>query len=145
MDCSMPRFPVHHYFLSLPKPMSIESVMPSNHLILCHPLLLMPSIFPSIFSNELALCLRWLKNWSFSFSVSFQWTFRVDSLEDWLVWSPCYPRYSQESSAAPQFRSVDSLVLSLFYSQTLTSIGDYCKSHSYDHMDLCRQSDISAF
>ena len=57
---------------SLLKLMSIESVVPSNHLILCHPLLLLPSIFPSImvFSNELALCIRWLKDWSFSFSIS---------------------------------------------------------------------------
>ena len=57
---------------SLPKPMSIESVMPSNHLILCCPLLLLPSIFPSIrvFSNESALCIRWLKYWSFSFNIS---------------------------------------------------------------------------
>ena len=57
---------------SPPKPMSIESVMPSNHLILCHPLLLLPSIFPSIrvFSNESALRIRWLKYWSFSFNIS---------------------------------------------------------------------------
>ena len=57
---------------SSPKPVSIESVMPSNHLILCHPLLLLPSIFPSIrvFSNESALCIRWPKYWSFSFSIS---------------------------------------------------------------------------
>ena len=57
---------------SLPKLMSIESVMPSNHLILCHPLVLLPSIFPSIrvFSNELALCIRWPKFWSFSFNIS---------------------------------------------------------------------------
>ena len=57
---------------SLPKPMSIESVMPSNHLILCHPLLLLPSIFPKVrgFSNESALCIRWPKYWSFSFSIS---------------------------------------------------------------------------
>ena len=57
---------------SLPKLMPIESVMPSNHLILCRPLLLLPSIFPSIrvFSNELALCIRWLEYWSFSFSIS---------------------------------------------------------------------------
>ena len=56
---------------SLPKPMSIESVMPSNHLILCRPLLLLPSIFPSIrvFSNESALCMRWPKYWSFSFNI----------------------------------------------------------------------------
>ena len=57
---------------SLPKLMSIESVMPSNHLSLCHPLLLLPSIFPSIrvFSNESALCIRWPKYWSFSFNIS---------------------------------------------------------------------------
>ena len=57
---------------SLPKLMSIESVMPSNHLILCHPLLLLPSIFPSIrvFSSESALCIRWPKDWSFSFNMS---------------------------------------------------------------------------
>ena len=57
---------------NLPKLMSIESVMPSNHLILCHPLLLPPSIFPSIwvFSNKSALCIRWPKYWSFSFSIS---------------------------------------------------------------------------
>ena len=57
---------------SPPKPMSIESVMPSNHLILCHPLLLLPSIFPSIriFSNESALCIRWPKYWSFNFNIS---------------------------------------------------------------------------
>ena len=57
---------------SPPKPTSIRSVMPSSHLILCHPLYLMPSIFPSIrvFSNESALCIRWLKDWSFSFNIS---------------------------------------------------------------------------
>ena len=72
MDCSVPTFPVHHQLLSMLKLMSIESVMPSNHLILCRPLLLLPSIFPSIrvFSNESALPIRWPKCWSFSFSIS---------------------------------------------------------------------------
>ena len=71
-DCSTPGFPVFHHSRSLLKLMSIESVMPSNHLILCHPLLLLPSVFPSIrvFSNELALHVRWQKYWSFSFSTS---------------------------------------------------------------------------
>ena len=71
-DCSTPSFPAFHYLPEFLKFMSIESVMPSNHLILCHPLLLLPSIFPSIrvFSNELALCIRWPKYWSFSFSIS---------------------------------------------------------------------------
>ena len=71
MDCSTPGFPLLHH-LSLLKLMSVELVMPSNHLILCHPLLLLPSIFPSIrvFPNKLALCIRWPKYWSFSFSIS---------------------------------------------------------------------------
>ena len=70
MDCSMPSLSVHHQLLTLPKLMSVESVMPSNHLILCCPLLL-PSVFPSIrvFSHELALRIRWPKYWSFSFSI----------------------------------------------------------------------------
>ena len=73
MDFSTPGLPVHH---QLPEPfvklMSISWVMPSNHLILCHPLLLLPSIFPSIrvFSNELVLRIRWPKYWGFSFSIS---------------------------------------------------------------------------
>ena len=74
MDCSMTGFPVHHQLLELAqvKLMSIELVMPSNHLILCRPLLLLPSIFPSIrvFSNELTLHMRWPKYWSFSFSIN---------------------------------------------------------------------------
>ena len=68
---------------SLPKLMCIESVMPSSHLILCHPLLLLPSIFPNIrvFSNESALCIRWPKYWSFQLQhQSFQWIFRTDFL-----------------------------------------------------------------
>ena len=70
-DCSMPGFPILHYLQSLLRLMSIESVMPSNHLILCRPPLLLPSIFPStrVFSNESALHIRWPKYWSFSFSI----------------------------------------------------------------------------
>ena len=72
MDCGMPGLPVHHQLRSLPKLMSIELVMLSNHLILCRPLLLLPSICPSIrvFSNESVLHIRWPKYWSFSFSIS---------------------------------------------------------------------------
>ena len=68
----MPGLPVHHQLLEFTQLMSTESVMPSNHLILCHPLLFPPSIFPSIrvFSNESVLCIRWPKYWSFSFSIS---------------------------------------------------------------------------
>ena len=72
MDCSKPGFPVHHHSQSLLKLMSIKSVMPSNHLTLCCPLPLLPSIFPSIrvFFNESVLHVRWPKYWSFSFSIS---------------------------------------------------------------------------
>ena len=72
MDCSMPGFPVHHQFPEFPQTHVIELVMPSNHLILCRPLLLWPSIIPSIrvISNESVLCIRWPKYWSFSYSIS---------------------------------------------------------------------------
>ena len=71
-DCSTPGFPVLHHLLEFAKTHVIESLMPCNHLILCHPLLLLPSIFPRfrVFYNELALHIRWPKDWSFSFSIS---------------------------------------------------------------------------
>ena len=123
---------------SMLKLMSIESVMPSNHLILCRPLLLLPSIFPGIraFSNELALCIRWPKYWSFSFTISpSNGYLRMISFR--LIWSPCCLRDSQESSPTPQFKSICSLVLSLLYHPTLTSIQEYWKNHSFDFIDLC--------
>ena len=97
--------------------------MPSNHLILCPPLLLPPSIFPSIgvFSNESVLHIRWPNYWSFSFSISPS----NDFLPDGLVGSPCSPRDSQESSPTPQFKSIISSAHSFLYSPTLTSIHDY--------------------
>ena len=72
MDCSTPGLPVHHQLPEFTQIMSIASVMPSNHLILCHPLLLLPSVFPNIrvFSNESVLHIRWPKYWSYSFSIS---------------------------------------------------------------------------
>ena len=87
MDCSTPGFPVLTTSQSLLKLMSTEPVMPSNHLILCRPLLLLPSIFPSIriFSNELALCIRWPKYWSFSFiSPSNEYSGLISFRMDWL-------------------------------------------------------------
>ena len=85
----MPGFPVHRQLPGLLKLMSIKSVMPSNHLILCQPLLLLPSIFPSIrvFSNESVLRIRWPKYWSFSFSINTSneysglTSFRIDWLD----------------------------------------------------------------
>ena len=116
---------------SLLKLMSIELVMPSNHLILCHPLLLPPSIFPSIrvFSNESVLHMRWPKYWEFQLQHQFfQWIFRTDFLSDGLVGAPCSPWESQESSPTPQFKSINSSLLSFLYSSTLT----HWKNHSFD-------------
>ena len=76
---------------------------------------------------------------------SFQWIFRADFLYDCQVCAPCCPRDSQESSPAPQFESISSLMLSLLCGLALTSIHDYWKNHSFDCTDRCHQSDVSAF
>ena len=120
---------------SLLKLMPIESVMPSSHLILCHPLLLLPSIFLSIrvFSNESALRISWPKYWSSSFNISPSNEHPgLISFRDGLVGSPCSPRDSQESSPTPQFKSINSSALSFLYSPTLTSIHDHWRNHSLD-------------
>ena len=118
---------------SLLKFMSIESEMPSNHLILCHPLLLPPSVFPSIrvFLNESALRIRWPKYWSFSFRInpSIEYSGLIYFRMDWLDLLAIQD--SQESSPTPQFKSINSSALSFLYSPTLTSIHDYCKNHSF--------------
>ena len=119
---------------SLLKLMSIQSVMPSNQLILRRPLLLLPSIFPSmkVFSNESALCIRWPKYWSFSFSISpsNEYSGLISFRMDWL--DLLEVQGSQESSATPLFKSINSSVLSFLHSPTLTSIHDYWKNHSFD-------------
>ena len=112
--------------------MSIESVMPSSHLILCRPLLLLPPIPPSIrvFSNESTLRMRWPKYWSFSFSIIPSkeipglMSFRMDWLDLLAV------QGTQESSPTPQFKSINSSALSLLHSPTLTSIHDHWENHS---------------
>ena len=105
MDCSTPDFPVlTNISQSFLKLMSIELVMPSNHLILCHPLLLLPSIFPRIgvFSNELTLHIRLSKYWSFSFSSSpsNEYSELISFRIDWFALLS-KERYSQEPSPAP--------------------------------------------
>ena len=81
-----------------------------------------------------------------SASVSaFQRIFRVDFLQDWLVWSPCRPWDSQECSPVMQFKTINSLTFSLINGLTLTSVRDYWENHSFDYMELCWQSDVSAF
>ena len=118
---------------SLLKLMSIESVMPSNHLILCCPLLLPPSIFPRIrvFSNESVLHIRWPKYWTFSFSISLsdEYSGLISFRMDWL---DLLAVQENPESSTPQFKSVNSSVLSFLYSPTLTSIRDYWKNHSFD-------------
>ena len=117
---------------SLLKLMFIESVKPSNHLILCHPLLLLPSIFPSIrvFPNESALHIRWPKYWSFSFNISPSSEYS-ELISFWTDWFDIFAvQGTQQSSPAPQFKSINSSVLSFLYSQTLTSVHDYWKNHS---------------
>ena len=111
---------------SLLKLTSIESVMPSSHLALGHPLLL-PSVFPSIrvFSNESVHCIRWPKNWSFSFNISPSIdysglvSFRID-------WFDLFANQGtlKESSLTPQFKSITSLALSLLYGPVFTSTHD---------------------
>ena len=100
---------------SLLKLMSIESVIPSNHLILCCPLLLLPSIFPNIrvFSNESALHIRWPKCWSFSISPSNEYSGLISFRIDWL--NLFDDQGTQESSPAPQCKSINMPVLSLLY------------------------------
>ena len=112
--------------------------MPSSHLILCCPLLLLPSIFPSIrvFSNESALHMRWPKYWSFSFNISpsNEHSGLISFRMDW--WDLFAVQGTLESSPIPQFKSISSLALSFLYSPTLTSIRDYWKNHSLDYIDL---------
>ena len=131
---------------SLLKLMSIKLVMPSNHLILCHPLLLLSSIFPSIrvFSNESAFCIRWLKYWSFSISPLNEYSrlisFRIDRFDLLEVQGTLKSLFQHHSSKASILQHS-----TFFYGPTLTCIHDYWKNHSFDYMDLCRQSDIFAF
>ena len=110
-----------------PKLMSIESVIPFSHLILCRPLLLLPSIFPSIrvFSNELALCIRWPKYWSLSFNISpsNKHPGLIPFMVDWL--DLLAVQGTLKSLLQPQFKSINSLALSLLYCPTLTLIHDY--------------------
>ena len=116
---------------SLLKFMSIESVMLSNHLIVCHPLLLLPSIFPSVgvFSSESALCIRWPAYWSFSispvniqgwFPLRFTGLISLQSKGLWRVFSSTIVQKHQFS------------VRSLLYGPVLTSVHDYWKNHSFD-------------
>ena len=148
MDCSRPGFPVLHY---LPEFAQTHVHWVDDAIQPCHPLsplLLLPSIFPSIrvFSSESALHIRWPKYWSFSLRISPSneyWgliSFRTDWFDLFAVQGTL-----KESSPTPQFKSISSSTLSLLYGPTFISIHDYWKNHSFDYLELCQQSDISAF
>ena len=115
MNHSLPGLPLHHQLPEFTQTHVHRSVLPSSHLILCCPLLLLPPIPPSItvFSNESTLRMRWPKYWSSSFSISP----RADLLQNGLVGSPCSPRDSQESSPTPQFKSINHLCKGSFPSR----------------------------
>ena len=124
--------------------MSIESMIPSNHLILCRPLL--PSIFPSTraLSNESALCIRWPKYYSFSISPSSEYSGLISFEIDWFDLLPfqailkSFLQYHSSKASILQ-------VVNLLYSSILPSVHDYWKNHSFDYMDFCQQSDVSVF
>ena len=131
---------------SLLKLMSIELVMPPSYLVLCRPLLLLPSIFPNIrvFSNELVLYIRWPKYWRFSISPSNEYSglifFRMNWLDLLAVQGTLKSLLQHHSSKASIFWHS-----SLLYGPTLTSIHDYWKNHSLDERNLCWQSNVFAF
>ena len=132
---------------SLPKPISIESMMLSNHLILCCPLPLLPSIFPSIrvFSNESALCIRWPKYWSFSFNISPSSehpgliSFRMDWLDLLAVQGTLKSLLQHHSSKVSILWHSAFFIVQLSHPYTTTG------KNSFDEMDLCWQSNAFAF
>ena len=146
MNCSTPGLPVHHQLPEFTQThTSIESVMPSSHLILCHPLLLLPPIPPSIrvFPNESTLRIRWPKYWSFSISIIA--SKEIPGLISFrMVWLDLLAVQGTLKSLlpTPQFKSINSLAFSLLYGPTLTSIHGYWKNNSFDYMDLCWQSNV---
>ena len=147
MECRTSGFPVLHYlpeFAQTHVHWVDDAIQPSHSLS-------SPSLAPSLSQHQGLF--QWVSSLHQVDKVlelqlqhqSFQWIFRVDFLYDWLVWSPCCPRDSQESSSALQSKSMNSSVLSLLSGPTVTSAHDYWKNHSFGYMDLCRQSDVSVF
>ena len=132
---------------SLLKPVSIESMMPSNHLILCHPCLLCPQSFPPSESFPMS----WLfESGSQSIGVSASALVLAINIQGWfpLGFTGLIFLLSKGLSrifCSTQFKSINSSALNLLYGPTLTSIHDYWKNCSFDYMDLCWQSDVSAF
>ena len=147
MDCSMPGFLVLHYLQEFSQTHALwagDAIQPSLPLSSTSSLSLNLSQHQCLFQwasslHQVAKVLELQLQYQ-----SFQWIFSVYFLKVWLVWSPWCPRDSQESSPTPQFESTNSSALSLLYSPTLTCVHDYWKKHSFDYMDICQQSDVSA-
>ena len=148
MDPSTPGFPVHY---ELPEPTQThvhqigDAIQPSQPLLSASPLAFNLPQHQGLFqwvssSDHMAKVLELQLQHQ-----SFQWVIRVDFLWDWLVWYPCCPRDSQESSPTPEFKGISSSELSFLYNPTLTSIHNYWKNHSFDYTDLYWQSNISAY
>ena len=136
MGCSPPGSSILHYLLEFFKLMSIKSVMLSNHLILCCPLFLLPSVFPSIrvFSSELALHLKWPKFWSFSFSISpsNEYSGLIFSWTDW------YDLLALQST-------LNSLIQHQNSKASVHIKYDHWENHKFNYTDLCQWSDVFAF
>ena len=144
MDCSTSGFPVHHQlpeFTQTHVHRVGDAIQPSHPLSSPAP----PAIFSSIrvISNESVLRIRWPKYWSFSFSISpcNEYSGLISFRMNWL--DLLVVQETLDSSSTPQFRSINSSVLSFLYGPTLTSLHDYWNNHSFDYTDLCWQSDIS--
>ena len=132
MDCSVPGLPALHYlpeFAQIHLHWVDDAIQPSHPLSSPSPPALNLSQHQGLFQWS-GSCIRWPKYWSFSFSIS---PSNEHSGLISLVWSPCSPRDSQESSPAPQFKSINSSAFSLLYGPTFTSIHDYWKNHSFDY------------
>ena len=148
MDCSTPDFPVFTITWSLFKLTFIESVIPSNHFIFCHPLLLLPSIFPIIrvFSSESVLPIRWPKYWSFSFSISPSneysgfISFRIEWFDLLAVQGTLKGLLQQHSLKASILQCSAFFMVQLSYLYLNTG-----KTVALTNMDLCWQSNVSAF
>ena len=147
MDFSTPGLPVPHHqlkFVQVHAHCFSDAIQPSHPLI---PLLLLPSIFPSIrdFSNESPVHIRWPKYWNFTFSISpFQWLFRIDFPKiDWF--DILAVQGTLRSLLQHHNKGINSLALHLLYDTARTILCDHWEDHSFDYMDLCQQSNVSNF
>ena len=148
MECWTQGFPVLHYHPDFAQAHVrwVGDAIQQSHPLSSPPLFL-PSVFPSIrvFSNELALCIRWPNYWSFSFRISpsSEYSGLISSRID--LFDLHASKGFQKSSLARQFKSISSSALSLLYGPTITYVHDYWKNHSFDYKDFYLQSDVSAF